>query len=153
MRGMSFCATMSSLRLSCLDLDGDGTVELLVRLAGDPRGYNGVFHFENGQIFCWNSDAAEASCFDYPLNDGTMVRQYEFNGTRSYQLFRYKESGKEEYATQLFVREELIPEDSLEPCPYYAIDGEEVDAAGFDRQFALLVDGPSVERTAWTPLR
>lgn len=113
----------------------------------------GVFHFENGQIFSWNSDAAEGSCFDYPLSNGTMVRQSEFNGTRSYQLFQYKESGREEPATLLFAREELIPEDSSEPCPYYAIDGKEVDETEFDRQFALLVDGPLVERTAWTPLK
>ena len=135
-----------------LDLDGDGVHELLVQLEDDPHGYNAVFHFENGQIFCWNSDMVESSCCDYPLNNSTMVRQYDFSGTRSYTIFRYKEGGEEENISQLFAREELIPEDSSEPCPYYEIDGKEVDKVEFDKQLDLLVTGRLVERAEWTEI-
>lgn len=137
---------------TCLDLDGDNIDELLVQLVDDPCGYNGVFHFENGQIFCWNSDAMEMSCRDYPLQDGTMVRQYDYAGTRSYDIFCYQSSGEIKSISQLFVREELIPEDSTEPCPYYEIDGKEIDKEDFDKKFALLVTDQLVERTVWMAL-
>lgn len=135
-----------------LDLDGDGVDELLVQMVDDPCGYNAVFHFENGQIFCWNSDTVESSCRDYPLNDSTMVRQYDFGGTRSYTIFRYKEGGEKENISQLFTREELIPEDSSEPCPYYEIDGKEVDKVEFDKQLDSLVTDRLVERAAWAAI-
>lgn len=131
------------------ELDGDGTMELIVQMVDDPCGYNAVFHFENDKIFCWNSDAMEGSCRDYPLNDGTMVRQYDYNGTRSYTVFRYQANGKQQDISYLFAREVLIPEDSLEPCPYYKINGNEVNKAVFDEQLAALVTDRILERSAW----
>lgn len=133
-----------------LDLDGDDAVELIVQMEDDPCGYNAVFHFEDGKVFCWNSDAAEMSCRDYPLDDGTMVRQYDTNGSRIYTIFRYKSNGETEDISHLFAREELIPEDSTEPCPYYEIDGRAVDKAEFDEQLDALVTGRMLERSAWT---
>lgn len=137
---------------TCLDLDGDEVVELLVQMAGDPCGYNGVFHFEGDKLVCWNSDAVEMSCRDYPLSDGTMVRQYDFNGTRSYTLFRYQTNGKMEVISLLFAREELIPETSLEPCPYYEIGGTEVGKSTFEEQLAKLVTDRILEHPAWTEI-
>lgn len=133
-----------------LDLDGDGGVELLVQMAGDPGGYNGVFHFADGVLVCWNSDAMEMSCRDYPLSDGTMVRQYDINGTRTYTLFRYQADGEREEISRLFAREELLSEDSAEPCPYYEIDGNAVDKAEFEKQLAALVTGRMLPSSAWT---
>lgn len=135
-----------------LDLDGDGTVELLVQLADDPCGYNAVFHFEDGKIFCWNSDGVEMTCRDYPLNDGTMVRQYDYGCTRSYTVFRYTEGGETEDISYLFARDELFPEDSLAPCPYYKIDEHEVSQTVFEEQFHTLVTSRMLNRSDWTIL-
>jgi len=135
-----------------LDLDGDHAVELLVQMADEPSGYNAVFHFEDGQIFCWNSDAAELSCRDYPLRDGTMVRQYDFAGTHTYTLFRYQPNGETEQIAQLFARDELIPENSSEPCPYYSINKKETDESEFDKQLNAMITSKLPDSTEWTEI-
>ncbi len=147
---MDILLASGELEYACLDLDGDGVDELLLQWIGDPGSYNGVFHYDGGQIRCWQSDGMEASCRDYPLRDGTMVRQYDFNGTRSYTLFRYRPDGSQETAASLFAREERIPEDSPEPCPYYRVNGEEVGAADFQTQFDSLITQQLLEPSAWT---
>lgn len=134
-----------------LDLDGDGEDELLIQMEDDPQGYNGVFHYEDGQLVCWNSDAVELSCWDSPLQNGYMVRQYHYNGTRSYTVFRYLPGGETEESSTLFARDELIPEDSTEPCPYYEVNGEEVTKEVFDRQVELITT-KLLDRSAWTIL-
>lgn len=135
-----------------LDLDDDALPELLVQLVDDPCGYNAVFHLEEGKIFCWNSDTVEMSCRDYPLSNGMMVRQYDFAGTRTYNLFRYTSEGEMETITTLFVREQLMQEDSLEKCPYYSIDGNEIDEMEFEKQFELLIASNLLESTEWIGL-
>lgn len=117
-----------------MDLDGDAKDELLVQMADNPGGYNGVFHFADGKLICWNSDGAEMSGRDYPLQDGTMVRQYDWNGTQSYTLFCYQSDGGMEELEPLFVRRENIPEDSTQPCPYYEVNGKAVGQSEFERQ-------------------
>lgn len=132
-----------------LDLNGDGIAELLVQMADDPRGYNGVFHFEDDKLFCWNSDAADGSCWDYPLISGAMVRQFDFNGTTTYTIFHYGADGGMEQDSCLFAREELIPDNSSEPCPYYEINGEKVNRAKFEEQLELLITRQMLERSDW----
>lgn len=137
---------------TCLDLDGDGVSELLLQYRDDPRAFNAVFHYDGGKLFCWNNDHMEGNCRDRPLLDGTMVRQYDFNGTRSYTLFRYQADGETEEIAHLFAREELIPEDDTAPCPYYEVNGDEVDQAGFDGWLEELVVSQLLDRSAWTVL-
>lgn len=132
-----------------LDLDGDGIDELLVQMVDDPCGYNAVFHWEEGQLFCWNSDAAEMSCRDYPLQDGTMVRQYDYGGVRSYTLFRYCSGGEREELVCLSAREETVPEDGGSPCPWYEIDGGEVGRDEFDERLRALITDRLLPRWAW----
>ena len=132
-----------------MDLDGDGVVELLVQMVDDPAGYNGVFHYADGKIVCWNSDAMEGSHRSYPLSDGTMVRQYDYNGNPSYTIFRYSNSGEMEDIHNLFARVYLVPEDSTEPCPYYTIDGEEVTKEVFDEKVKELIIDKVLGREAW----
>ncbi|MBS6397782.1 MAG: hypothetical protein KH452_11655 [Clostridiales bacterium] len=135
-----------------LDLNGDGIEELLIQLEEMPGGYNGVFHFADDQLFCWNSDAVEMNCRDYPLHDGTMVRQYNYSGSCSYTIFRYLENGETEDATSLLVREEAMSEDDSETYPYYEIDGKEVDQVVFEEQLQALVTDRMLERSAWKTL-
>lgn len=132
-----------------MDLDGDVSPELLVQIENDPGGYNGVFHFDGDRLQCWNSDAVEMTCRDYPLIDGTMVRQYDYGGTRSYTLFRYHPDGEREEIHSLFARDELVYENSELPCPYYSIDGTEVDKAEFEEELHTLVTAKILDRSCW----
>ena len=140
------------LEYTYLDLDGDGVSELLVQYADDPCVYNGVFDYDDGKLFCRQNDFSDGSCLDYPLKDGTMVRQYDFNGTRTYTIFRYDSNGKTEEISSLFAREELIPEDSENPCPYYEVDGEETDKAVFDEKLNETVTDKMLDRSVWTAI-
>ena len=135
-----------------LELDGDGVEELLVQYKDSPEAYNGVFHYEDNKLYCWQNDGTEGSCRDYPLRDGTMVRQYDYNGTSSYTLFRYRTDGSTEKLTDLFIRDELINPDSTDPCPYYEIGGMEVDKNTFEEQLKNLVSDRRLEPSDWTAL-
>lgn len=135
-----------------LDLDGDGVEELLVQYEESPEAYNGVFHYEDGKLYCWQHDDMEGNCRDYPLRDGTMVRQYDYGGTSSYTLFRYRSDGIEEKITNLFIREELIDPDSTDPCPYYEVGGMEVDKDKFEEQLKNLITDWKLDNSAWTAL-
>lgn len=134
---------------TCMDLDGDGNAELLIQMVNDPSGYNGVFHYDNGELFVWNSDGMEGNCRDYPLMDGTMVRQYDNNGNPGYTIFRYLSNGEKEDIHYLFAREELVPEDSTEPCPYYAVDGEEVSKEVFEEKLQTMITDKVLGREVW----
>lgn len=148
----AFSADSFSYEYTYLDADGDGEAELLIQMEDDPCGYNGVFHFDGDRLQCWNSDAVEMTCRDYPLTDGTMVRQYDYGGTRSYTLFRYRSDGEREELHSLFARDELVYEDSTLPCPYYEADGTEVDKAEFEARLDGLVESNLLDRASWTAL-
>ncbi len=132
-----------------MDLDGDGTVELLVQMVNEPTSYNGVFHYEAGQLYCWNSDASEMSCRDYPLVDGTMVRQYDNSGNTSHTIFRYSDKGEKVDIHHLFAREELMYEDSTDPYPYYEVDGEEVSKDIYEERLKEQITDKILGREAW----
>lgn len=141
------------LEYTLLDLDGDGTEELLVQYVDSPSSFNGVFHYSSGKLCCWQFDYMEGTCRDYPLQDGTMVRQYDTNGTSIYTLFRYQKDGEAEELLNMFAREELPYPESTDPCPYYEIGGNEVDRTEFDEQLDKLVQSQMLERTAWTAIQ
>lgn len=136
------------LEYTLLDLDGDGTRELLIQWVDDPAAYNGVFHYESGHLFCWQNDMSDGACRDYPLQDGTMVRQYESGGSCTYTLFRYDAKGNIEETSSLFAREERLDPASTAPCPYYAIDGQEVPKPQFETRLEQIGDH-ALLREAW----
>lgn len=138
-----------NLEYAVLDLDGDNSGELLIQMINEPSSYNAVFHYDGKKLVCWNHDMVEMSCRDYPLQDGTMVRQYDYGGMRNYTLFRYCTNGEREETAHLFVRDELIPVDSAEPCPYYEIDGESVDEQTFNAALEEKICAKMLERDAW----
>jgi len=135
-----------------LDLDEDNVNKLLIQMVDEPGGYNGVFHYKDGKLFCWNSDSVEMTCYDYPLRDGTMVKQYNYAGTRSYDIFWYNSDGTTTTYTRLFARDELIPEDSTEKCPYYEIDGLELNAEDFELNLEVLITDYLLEEDSWTEI-
>lgn len=147
-----FPAPSGQLEYTTMDLDGDGISELLVQMVDDPSGYNAVFHYADGRLFCWNNDRVELSCRDYPLQDGTMVHQYDYSGTRSYTLFRYQPDGGQEKLSFLFARDELMRDDGKTPCPYYEVDGDGMDKAAFDGKLEELVVKQRLDRSAWTTI-
>ena len=86
-----YFSAFAELEYLLMDLDGDGIDELLVQWVEFPGAYNGVFHYEDGALSVWQNDGVELSCRDYPLRDGTMVRQYDHGGS-SFRLFRFRVS-------------------------------------------------------------
>lgn len=135
-----------------LDLDGDSISELIVQMEDAPISYNAVFHFEDDKIFCWNSDAVEMTCYDYPLSDGTIVRQYNYNGSHSYTIYRYQKNGELVKISSLYVRDEYEPVDSSWPFPYYEVDEKEVDKTEFDKQVIASVLNKRLDRAVWTKI-
>lgn len=134
-----------------LDLDRDGGEELLVQWVESPENYNGVFSYRDGRLVCWQHDGSEGSCRDYPLEDGTMVRQYEFNGTTTYTLFRYRPDGRAREQALLIARAGSIdPESGEELPPTYEVNGEAVDLAGFKQQIYELVTSRRLDPEEWT---
>lgn len=140
------------LEYAYLDLDGDGVEELLVQYKDSPEAYNGVFHYEDGKLYCWQNDGTEGSCRDYPLRDGTMVRQYDQGDNSSYTLFRYQNDGSRTEISNLYVRNELLEPSSTDPCPYYEVEGKEVDESTFKEQLKNLITDRRLEPSAWTIL-
>lgn len=140
------------LEYAYLDLDGDGVEELLIQYKDSPESYNGVFHYEGGRLYCWQHDDAEGSCRDYPFRDGTMVRQYDQGDNSSYTLFRYQNDGSRTEISNLYVRNELLDPSSTDPCPYYEVDGKEVDESTFKEQLKNLITDRRLEPSAWTIL-
>ena len=92
---------VGELEYTYLDLDGDGAEELLVQWIEEPGNFNAVFHYENGSLFCWQFVCVEMTSGDYPLKDGAMVSQYDYNGTSSYTIFRYRSDGSREEVSTL----------------------------------------------------
>lgn len=145
-----YFSAFAELEYLLMDLDGDGTDELLVQWVEEPGSYNGVFHYENGAVAVWQNDGAELSCRDYPLRDGTMVRQYDYGGS-SFRLFRYLPGGETEDTALLYVRTAPDNDGDLRPYPYYEVDGKEVDEAAFKAVLEELVTDRLVPRGDWIP--
>ena len=57
--------------------------------------------------------------------------------------------GQEKKILSLFSREELIFPDSTETCPYYEVDGNEVDKTVFHEQLNKLIINQMLDRLAW----
>lgn len=139
-----------SLEYALLDLDGDGEEELLMQWRDAPGAMNAIFHDEDGEVVCWQLDTVEMTCYDYPLQDGTMVWQYDYGGASAYTLFRYGCSGDRTNFREFYVRRSPWHEGDLRDCPYYEIDGREVTAAVFSAELEEAV--LSRRLTVWRPL-
>ncbi len=80
------------------------------------------------------------TCRDYPLQDGTMVQQYDYASCRYYTLFCYQANGEKEEVSSLFASDERIFENDSNSCPYYEVEGKEVDEAAFNAKLKELID-------------
>lgn len=149
----SSALVLGGLKYVCLDIDGDGGEELLVQYGGVPAVFNGVFDFDGKNLVCRQYDMSDGDSFAFPLADGSMVRQYAFNGTHSYTFFRYGKNGEITEFKSLFARVELIPEDSGEPCPYYEIDGREVALEEFTAALKENVTDKMLDPLDWTEIQ
>ena len=139
-----------SYEYAFMDLDSDGTDELIIQMEDDPGAYNGVFHFDGKYIQCWCSDSVEMTCYFVPLNDGLMVEEYDYAGSISYQVFRYLSNGERETVTNLFCREEPLGQDETEKCPYYEINDKEVSKEEFYKELEQQITSKYLEKSAWT---
>lgn len=132
-----------------MDLDGDGMTELLIQMKDEPDAYNGVFHYEDGKLYCWNSDSVEMSSYSYPLQDGSMVKQTKTGGNTVYTVFRYTSEGEVEEKRHLYAREELMESGSNEKCPYYEVDGAEVSKEEFDELLDKVIFNTKLGNAKW----
>lgn len=153
LEGWESVLVLGGLKYVCLDIDGDGTEELLVQYGGVPAVFNGVFDYDGKNLICRQYDISDGDSFAFPLADGSMVRQYLFNGTHSYTFFRYDEYGEITEFKNIFARVELIPEDSGEPCPYYEVDGVEVTLEEFTAALKEFVTDKMLDPSAWTDIQ
>lgn len=149
---VDFYLPNSELEYAFLDLDGDEVSELLIQWIDSPEGCNAVFHYRDGKLLCWNFDTVEMSSRDYPLQNGTMVHQYDYGGTSSWTVFRYLPDGETEPLFNLFARYEVIYDNDTSPVPYYEIDGVEVDQVTFDSELKERITNQLLERSIWTAL-
>ena len=137
-----------------LDLDGDGGAELVVQRVGQPALFNAVFHYGDGELSCWQYDIMETSCRDYPLRDGTMVRQYD-TGTgparysHLYNLFCYLSDGETEETANLTIHEDTS--DGGVETLTYLLDNEDVDQDTFEVRFEELVESQLLSPEEWIP--
>ncbi|SKB89412.1 hypothetical protein SAMN06296386_10856 [Lachnospiraceae bacterium] len=136
-----------------LDLDGDKADELIVQMENDPGGYNAVFHFENDHITCWFSDSVEMTCFDYPLQNGLMVEEYDYGGSISYHIFRYLSTGRSETVKTLYIREEPLNQDTSLATPIYEVDDKEVSKEAFEKELNESIIENRLDTTAWKKLQ
>ena len=132
-----------------LDLDGDGIEEMPVQMEDSPGDFNSVFHVEDGKVVCWYSDSMEVVCFDYPLKNGSMVNEYNYNGSISYHIFKYLPNGKMEQKTFLYVREEPAYNDDTQKYPVYEINDNEVSRDEFKATLKEQVTDQMLDRKNW----
>jgi len=137
-----------------MDLDGDGSEELIVQSGDDLGDYNGVFHFENvsGRVVSWRDDAFESDRV-YLLSDGSLAKRWtDYVAQREYWIiFRYLPGGEEEEIKR-FVHGDPSAyriEAGLEEhdYPWNEIDGVEVTSEEFQREYERSIYNKRV--TSW----
>ncbi len=135
-----------------LDLDEDGENELVVQMKDEPQGFSAVFNAENGKVYCWGSDSVEMNCFEYPLDNGMMVSEYDYDGSVSYSIYVYDTNGEAKHISELFIREVPASNNATVKYPDYKIDDKEVTKEEFEKEFKSLIDDHRLDRSSWTLL-
>lgn len=135
------------LEYTYLDLDGDGVEELLLQWIDEPGAYNGVFHYAGGRLYTWQHDEVEMVCWEHPLRDGTMVREYHLGSSSSYTLFRYQADGSREQVASLGFHSQWNDGSGNR---FYNVDGREVSQSEFEREVKRLVTDQTLDRGVWT---
>ena len=135
-----------------MDLDGDGEEEMIIQMEDEPQGFVAVFHKKEDVLECWMMDNIEMTCFDYPLDNGLMVEEYDYGGSITYHTYHYDSNGEKEYLSEFFIREELGNDDTVK-CPDYQIDNQEVTKEEFEEKLQEEVLSHTLERSAWTKIQ
>ena len=118
----------------------------------EPHGFSAVFDAQNGKVYCRGSDSVEMNCFEYPLDNGMMVSEYDYNGAVSYSIYSYDTNGETKHISELFIREEP-PGNNIEvKYPDYRIDDKEVTKEEFEKERKELIYDHQLERTSWTAI-
>ena len=142
----------SEYEYTLLDLDEDGENEMVVQMKDEPEGFSAVFNVKDGKVYCWGSDSVEMNCFEYPLDNGTMVTEYDYNGAVSYSIYNYDPDGGTRHICELFIRKEPPSNDIEVKYPDYRIDESEVTKEEFEKERKELIYDHQLERTSWTAI-
>lgn len=89
-----YCCSVGRLEYTLMDVDGDGSEELLVQYEDDPQDIKALFDYADGWIECWELDCVESCRWSELLADGTMLRRYAGNG--AYTFYRWLPDGSME---------------------------------------------------------
>ena len=131
-----------------MDVDGDGTEELLVRYVDDPQGIYALFDYADGWIECWELDGRQLS---QPLKDGTMLHQYDGNGVQTYTFYRYRPDGSmEKLGPVLKYIGDAVFADTYGGMGW-TIDDVPMDEAVFQAKLRELVTDRLPGRDIWKP--
>ncbi|WP_026652031.1 hypothetical protein [Butyrivibrio proteoclasticus] len=134
------------------DLDQDGEVEMIVQMEDEPGAYVSIFHIEDGKVVCWFMDNVEQISYSYPLDNGLMVNEYDYDGSVSYGIFRFNSDGEQEYIEDLFIREEESSSGDAK-CPDYQIDQEDIDKEAFEDELQTSILDHMLDKSAWTVIK
>ena len=133
-----------------LDLDGDGENEMIVQMKDEPQGFSSVFNAECGKVYCWGSDSVEMNCYEYPLDNGMMVSEYDYDGAVSYSIYSYEPDGVCKHISELFIREVPASNNAAVKYPDYRIDDKEVTKEEFGKELKAAIGDHRLDRTSWT---
>ncbi|WP_022765950.1 hypothetical protein [Butyrivibrio sp. XPD2006] len=132
-----------------LDLDGDGENEMIVQMKDEPQGFSAVFNAERDKVYCWGSDSVEMNCFEYPLDNGMMVSEYDYDGAVSYSIYAYDTTGEAKHISLLFIREVPASNNAAVKYPDYRIDDKEVTKEEFGKELKAAIGDHRLDRTSW----
>lgn len=135
-----------------LDLDGDGENEMIVQMKDEPQGFSAVFNAESGKVYCWGSDSVEMNCYEYPLDNGMMVSEYDYDGAVSYSIYSYEPDGECNHISELFIREVPASNNDTVKYPDYRIDDKEVTKEEFEKELKALIGDHKLDRSSWTAM-
>ena len=99
-----------------------------------------IFHFEEDKIVCWCSDSVEMTCFEYPLRNGLMVNEYQYNGTITYSIFNYLSNGEKVQKIMLWYRENDFS---------YNVDNIDVTKEEFENEYKSLIQEQLYDSVDW----
>jgi hypothetical protein len=134
-----------------LDLDADNENELVIQKEGEPQGYLAIFNADAGKVYCWFSDSIEVLCYDYPLDNGLMVHEYDYGEIVTYSVYSFAQNGQMTDLTTM-VCEEPTGSNASSKEPEYRIDDQTVSKEEFEEMLKTTISDHLLSPLVWTKM-